>query len=77
MPYKIEALHNGEYRVINSQTGKVHSSHTTFEKANAQLRLLNGLMHGFVPTHNLLPRVIGQHSLHLLRRTRHESEITR
>ena len=62
MPYSIEALGNGEYRVINSKTGKIHSSHTTLEKANAQVRLLNGVMHGFVPTHNGISS-LGQHTL--------------
>jgi hypothetical protein len=42
MPYKI--LRIGKYfRVINSQTGKVHAEHTTKHNAEAQVRLLKGL----------------------------------
>lgn len=39
----------GAYSVVNSSSGKVHSKHTTLEKAEAQLRLLRGIEHGMVP----------------------------
>ena len=46
MPYKIEYVKGG-YRVVNSDTGKIHSQHTTKENAERQLKLLRGLDHGW------------------------------
>jgi len=44
MPYKIRKLPNENYyRVKNAETGKVMSSKTTKEKAEAQVRLLMSL----------------------------------
>lgn len=41
MPYAIRKLRNQDlYKVINTKTGKVHSSGTTKDKAKAQVRLL-------------------------------------
>lgn len=41
MPYKIIKIRNKDlYKVVNSKTGKVHSSGTTKDKAKAQVRLL-------------------------------------
>jgi hypothetical protein len=48
MPYKMEPS-DGGYRVVNSQTGRVHAKHTTKEKAIAQMRLMNATEHGWVP----------------------------
>ena len=45
MPYTIEK-YNGDYRVLNSQTGKVHAKHTTKAKAEAQVRLLHSIEDG-------------------------------
>ena len=49
MPYAVNHLADGHYRVMNTATRKVHSKHTTKEKAEAQMRLLNAVEHGFVP----------------------------
>jgi len=47
MPYSIiKHPHSGTVSVVNTETGKVHSKHTTPEKARAQLRLLYGIEHG-------------------------------
>lgn len=44
MLYVIRKLRNKElYKVVNSKTGKVHSSGTTKDKAKAQLRLLESI----------------------------------
>jgi hypothetical protein len=51
MPYKI-LQEDGHYKVINSQTGKIHSKHTTKEKAEAQIRLLQSLDHIKKPNYN-------------------------
>jgi len=41
MPYKKIRNEDGSYEVINSETGKVHSAHTSEDKALAQLRILH------------------------------------
>lgn len=44
MPYTIRKLPRKDlYRVINSQTGQVHSAATTKPKAEAQVRLLRSI----------------------------------
>lgn len=48
MPYTIEKHKNGGYKVINKDTGKVHAKNTSFQKAEAQRRLLEGLEHGTI-----------------------------
>jgi hypothetical protein len=50
MPYKIMNFGPKKYGVVNAITGKVHSSHATLINAERQLRLLNAIDHGFVPT---------------------------
>ena len=51
MPYQLIKLPTGKYRVINTETKKVHSDSTTKEKAQSQLRLLNAIEYGgFKPT---------------------------
>jgi hypothetical protein len=40
MPYKILKNADNSYKLINSDTGRVHAKHTTLEKAQAQMRLL-------------------------------------
>jgi hypothetical protein len=47
MPNKIVYEGNGRYRVVNTMTKQVHSYGTTKEKAEAQLRLLNAIEHGY------------------------------
>ena len=42
MPYKIYQIPGGTFvRVVNTDTGMVHSKHTTLKKAQAQIRLLH------------------------------------
>lgn len=41
MPYSKIRNPDGSYRVINRDTGKVHSQHTSEDKADAQLRILH------------------------------------
>lgn len=50
MPYKIIPTAAGDFSVINDRNQAIHSFHTTLDKAQAQLRLLNAINHGFVPT---------------------------
>jgi hypothetical protein len=49
MPYTIKET-DGAYQVVNRETGKVYSNHTTKENAERQRRLLEGLRHGWKPT---------------------------
>ena len=49
MPYSIvKHPHTRLVSVMNTETGKVHSSHTTLEKARAQVRLLYGIEKGTI-----------------------------
>ena len=50
MPYAIKRLKSGLYKVINKETGKIHSKHTTKANAIKQIHLLSGIDHGWVPT---------------------------
>ncbi len=54
MPYSIERItsgkNKGKYRVINSQTGKVHASATSKANAQKQVNLMQGVEHGWHPT---------------------------
>mgnify|MGYP000421200264 FL=1 len=43
MPYKIESVGGGRYKVVNVETGNVHSKATTKANAEAQVRLLHGV----------------------------------
>ena len=44
MPYKLFKIRNKDlYKVVNSKTGKIHSSGTTKDKAKAQVRLLENI----------------------------------
>lgn len=49
MPYKIESVGGGRYKVVNVETGNVHSKATTKANAEAQVRLLHGVEHGMKP----------------------------
>lgn len=40
MPYALMKNKDGTYSVKNKKTGNLHASHTTKEKAMAQMRLL-------------------------------------
>jgi len=46
MPYSLEQISPRRYSVINTNTGQLHSKHTSKKKAEAQIRLLNGIEHG-------------------------------
>ena len=50
MPYAIRALPTGQYEVVNRESRQVKAKHTTKAKAEAQVRLLNAIEHGFTPT---------------------------
>ncbi len=49
LPYTIKET-DGAYQVVDRETGKVYSNHTTKEKAERQRRLLEGVRHGWKPT---------------------------
>jgi hypothetical protein len=49
LPYSIRKT-NGTYQVVDRETGKVYSRHTTKENAERQRRLLEGVRHGWRPT---------------------------
>lgn len=49
MPYAVQKLTDDHYRVINTDSRKIHSKHTTKKKADAQVRLLQALEHGMIP----------------------------
>jgi hypothetical protein len=49
LPYAIKQT-DGAYQVVDRETGKVFSRHTTKEKAERQRRLLEGVRHGWKPT---------------------------
>lgn len=48
MPEKIKKVKGGGYQV--SGPHGIHAKHTTKAKAQAQVRLLNAVEHGFKPT---------------------------
>ena len=50
MPYAIKKNVDGTYKVISVESGTIHSKHTTKEKALKQVRLLQAIEHGFIPT---------------------------
>lgn len=47
MPYEIKRV-GTYYSVVNKDTGKKHSEHSTHANALAQLRLLEGIEHGTI-----------------------------
>jgi phage gp16-like protein len=49
LPYSVKKG-DGGYQVVDRDTGKVYSRHTTKEKAERQRRLLEGIRHGWKPT---------------------------
>ena len=46
MPYAVRSAGGGKFKVINTETGAVHSKATTKANADAQFRLLEGIEHG-------------------------------
>jgi hypothetical protein len=49
MPYTVRKT-DGSYQVVDRETGKVYSHHTTKKNAERQRRLLEGVRHGWKPT---------------------------
>jgi hypothetical protein len=49
LPYYVKKT-NADYQVVDRETGKVYSRHTTKDKAERQRRLLEGVRHGWKPT---------------------------
>jgi hypothetical protein len=49
LPYSVRKT-NGAYQVVDRETGKVYSRHTTKDRAERQRRLLEGVRHGWKPT---------------------------
>jgi hypothetical protein len=49
LPYSVRKT-NGAYQVVDRETGKVYSRHTTKANAERQRRLLEGVRHGWKPT---------------------------
>ena len=49
MPYYVQKA-DGAYQVVDRETGKVYSRHTSKEKAESQRRLLEGIRQGWKPT---------------------------
>lgn len=49
LPYSVRKT-DGAYQVVDQETGKVYSRHTSKEKAERQRRLLEGVRHGWKPT---------------------------
>ena len=47
MPYALRRV-KGKWRVMNKETGEVHSKGTSKEKAQSQTRLLYGLEEGSI-----------------------------
>jgi hypothetical protein len=52
MPYEIVQVgtYPRRYSVVNIVTGEVHAKNTTLAKAEAQIRLLRAVEHGWKPT---------------------------
>jgi len=46
MPWAVRPNKDGSYKVVNADTGAVHSKRTSKAKAEAQVRLLRGVKHG-------------------------------
>jgi hypothetical protein len=55
MPYQIKPVSKTRYEVENPMTGAIHSKGTTLPKAQAQLKLLNAIKHGFNPKRVIPP----------------------
>lgn len=57
MPYKIKKFSPHCWGVINKRTGRIHSRCTTEAKARSQIRLLNAVDHGWVPSNRKTRRL--------------------
>ena len=47
MPYKLKEI-GGKYEVMNVDSGRTHGK-TSKKKAQAQMRLLQAIEHGYIP----------------------------
>jgi len=60
MPWVIRKIRNSSYYVVkNKDTGHEYAHHTTKANAQAQVRLLRAVEHGFKPTKKLKPLLSG------------------
>lgn len=50
MPYQILRLSNNKWVLKNKETGKVKGHHSSYVSALRQMRLLQGIEHGWKPT---------------------------
>jgi len=60
MPYGTQKTKSGKTRVINKETGRVISKGTSKEKAEAQIRLLQGIKHNPEFRKQVRRRVMGK-----------------
>lgn len=49
MPYEIRE-NDGKFEVVNKDSGDVKAKHTSRDKAEAQVKLLHGIEHGWRPS---------------------------
>jgi hypothetical protein len=54
MPFRAIPISNDKYKVINTDTGRIHAYHSTLENAHRQIRLLNSLTKGDGFLHTIL-----------------------
>ena len=59
MPYGIRKK-GDKYQTVNKETGDVKGTHDSKEKAVKQLRLLEGIEHGWHPTKKALKALIAK-----------------
>jgi len=50
MPWSMTRVGKNRYKVKNPESGEVHAKGTTKKKAEAQMRLLRAVKHGWRPT---------------------------
>ena len=72
MPYSIQDAGGGKFKVVNRESGNVHSKATTKAKAEAQVRLLHGVEHGMKPrtTRQVIGKSPGAGSSHKSRKAK-------
>ena len=59
MPYAIRKK-GSKWLVINKDTGKLKGTHDSKEKAQAQIRLLQGIEHGMKPRKDKLWKAVAR-----------------
>jgi len=50
MPYAIQSNGDSTFRVVNTESGKVHAKRVSKRVAKSQLKLLNAIEHGYDPS---------------------------